>query len=194
MEKIIHNQTQLFLNDNNILCKYQSGFRKYYSTDTCLSYLNDKVKIGFEQGWMTGMILIDLQKAFDTIDHDILLEKMHCLGFSEPTIQWFRSYHTNKLFSVNLGNEFSSSGKLSCEVPQGSVLGPLLSQAVSCELLLYADDTCLICMGKDIKTIEDQLNKDFTSLCEWFIDNKLSIHFGEQKTKLNQFSSVPPKD
>ena len=106
MEKIIHNQTQLFLNDNNILYKYQSGFRKYYSTDTCLSYLNDKVQIGFEQGWMTGMILIDLQKAFDTIDHDILSEKMHCLGFSEPTIQWFRSYLTNRLFSVNLGNEF----------------------------------------------------------------------------------------
>ena len=198
MEKIIHNQTQLFLNDNNILYKYQSGFRKYYSTDTCLSYLNDKVQIGFEQGWMTGMILIDLQKALDTIDHDILLEKVHCLGFSEPTIQWFRSYLTNRLFSVNLGNEFSFSGKLSCGVPQGSVLGPFLfllyvndmPQAVSCELLLYADDMCLICMGKDIKTTEDQLNKDFNSLCEWFIDNKLSIHFGEQKTKSILFDTT----
>ena len=72
MEKVIHNQTQLFLDDDNILYKYQSGFGKYYSTDTCLSYLNDKFQIGFEQGWMTGVILIDLQKAFDTIDHDIL--------------------------------------------------------------------------------------------------------------------------
>ena len=89
MEKIIHNQTQLFLDDHNILHKYQSGFRKYYSTDTCLSYLNNKIKIGFEQGLMTGMILTDLQKAFDTIDHDILSEKMHYLGFFEPTIQWF---------------------------------------------------------------------------------------------------------
>ena len=193
MEKVIHNQTQLFLDDNNILYKYQSGFRKYYSTDTCLSYLNDKVQIGFEQSWITGMILIDLQKAFDTINHDILLIKIHCLGFSEPTIQWFRPYLTNRLFSVNFDNEFSSPGKLSCGVPQGSVLGPLLfllyvfdmPQAVSCELLLYADDTCLICMGKDIKTIEDQLNRDFSSLCEWFIDNKLSIHLGEQKP--NQF-------
>ena len=81
MENVIHNQTQLFLDDNNILYKYQSGFRKYYSIDTCLSYLNDKVQIGFEQGWMTGMILIDLQKDFDTIDNDTLLEKMHCLVF-----------------------------------------------------------------------------------------------------------------
>ena len=112
---------------------------------------------------------------------------MHCLGFSEPAIQWFISYLTNRLFSVNLGNEFSSPSKLPCGVPQGSILGPLLfllyvndmPQAVSCELLLYANDTCLICVGKDIQTIDDQLNEDFSSVCEWFIDSKLSIHFGE---------------
>ena len=81
MEKIIHNQAQLCLDDNNILYKYQSGFRKYYSTDTCLSYLNNKVQIGFEQSLVTGMILIDLQKVFDAIDHDILSEKNALLGF-----------------------------------------------------------------------------------------------------------------
>ena len=56
--------------------------------------------------------------------------------------------------------------------------------------LLYADDTCLICMGRDIKTIEDQLNKDFNSFCEWFVDNKLSIHFGEKKTKSILFGTT----
>ena len=80
MEKVIHNQTQLFLDNNNILYKYQSGFRKYYSRGTCLPYLNDKVQIGFEQGWMTGMILIDFQKPFDTIDYNILSEKNALLG------------------------------------------------------------------------------------------------------------------
>ena len=58
-----------------------------------------------------------------------------------------------------------------------------MPQAVNSKLLLYADDTCLFFMGKDSKIIGDQLNKDFNSLCEWFIDNKLSIHFGEEKTK-----------
>ena len=191
IERIIHNQTQEFLDKNNILYKYQSGFRKHHSTDTCLSYLTDKVKIGFEEGLLTGMVLIDLQKAFDTIDHSILLEKMSCLGFAGKTIAWYTSYLTNRSFIVNVGKESSSPGKLSCGAPQGSILGPLLfllyvndmPQTVNSELLLYADDTCLIYMGKNIQIIEEQLNSDFTSLCEWFIDNKLSVHFSEEKTK-----------
>ena len=191
IEKVIHNQTQNFLNKNRILCSYQSGFRKHYSTDTCLSYLTNKVQTGFEEGLLTGMVLIDLQKAFDTIDHGILLDKMKYLGFSTSTIDWFNSYLTNRSFIVNVGKEYSSPGKLSCGVPQGSILGPLLfllyvndmPQAVNSELLLYADDTCLIYTAKDTKTIEEQLNSDFNSLCEWFVDNKLSIHFGEDKTK-----------
>ena len=113
-------------------------------------------------------------------------------------MQWFRSYLTNRLFSVNVGNEFSSPGELSCGVPQGLIIGRLSCllyvndkpQAVSCELLLYADDTYLICMGKDIKTIEDQLIKDFNSLCERLIDNKLSIHFGEEETKSILFGTT----
>ena len=136
IERIIHNQTQEFLDKNNILYKYQSGFQKHHSTDTCLSYLTDKVKIGFKEGLLTGMVLIDLQKAFDTIDHSILLEKMSCLGFAGKTIARHTlqidkkndstSYLTNRSFIVNVGKEFSSPSKLSLGVPQGSILGPLL--------------------------------------------------------------------
>ena len=72
IEKIIHDQTQNFL-DKNVIYRYQSGFRKFYSTDSCLSYLNNKIATGFESGLFTGMILIDLQKAFDTINRDILI-------------------------------------------------------------------------------------------------------------------------
>ena len=84
-----------------------------------------------------------------------------------------------------------------CGVLQGSILGPLIfllyindmPQAVKCELLLYADDTCLIFQHNDIKEIEIQLNKNFSLICDWFVDNKLSIHFGEDKTKSILFSS-----
>ena len=79
IEKVIVNQTQNFLDTDMILYSYQLGFCKHYSTNTCLSYLTDKVRTGFEKGLLTGMVLIDLQKAFDTIDHGILLDKMNCL-------------------------------------------------------------------------------------------------------------------
>ena len=74
---------QTFLTDNSILYCYQSGFRKFHSTDTCLSYLNDKILKGIDCGLMTGLILIDVQKAFDTIHHEILIQKMVHMQFSD---------------------------------------------------------------------------------------------------------------
>ena len=174
IEKVIHDQTSAFLNFRNVLYNYQSGFRKKHSTDFCLSFLNDKILKGFDQGLITGMILIDLQKAFGTIDHDILLQKLYAIGFSKHSVNWFRSYPTNRIFLVNLGYVFSQPACVSSGVPQGSILGPLLfliyindmSQAVKCNLFLYGDDTCLVCQHKDINEIEKQLNKDFESICD----------------------------
>ena len=170
---------------------YQSGFRSNHSTNSCLSYLSNKIQNGSEEGNLTGMILIDLQKAFDTIDHEILLLKMKYLGFAESTINWFRSYLEERTFLVDVNGVLSNPGNLACGVPQGSILGPLLfllyvndmPQSVSCDLLLYADDSCLVFTDKSFENIENNLNKNFNSLCEWFVDNKLSIHFGEDKTK-----------
>ena len=64
-----------------------------------------------------------------------------------------------------------------------------MSQAVKCDLFFYANDTCLVCQHKDINKIENQLNEDFSNICDWFVDNKLSIHFGEDKTKSILFAS-----
>ena len=123
---------------------------------------------------MTGMILIDLQKAFNTIDHDIVLQKLYVIGFFKHLVNWFQSYLINRTFLVNLGNAFSQPACVSSGVPQGSILGPLLfliyindmSQAVKCNLFLYADDSCLVCQHKDINGIEKQLNKDFDRICD----------------------------
>ena len=146
---------------------------------------------------MTGMVLIDLQKAFDTIDQELLLQKLYAIGFLKHTVNWFQSYLSNRSFLVDLGNIFFQPASVSCGVPQGSILGPLLfliyviemSQAVKCDLFLYAHNICLVCEHKDINNIENLLNKDFCNICDWFVDNKLSIHFGEDKTKSILFAS-----
>ena len=118
------------------------------------------------------MILIDLQNAFDTIDHGILLQKLYAIGFSKQSVNWFRSYIINRTFLVNLGNVFSQPVCVSSGVPQRSILGPLLflvyindmPEAVKCNLFVYADYTHLVCQHKDINEIEKQLNKDFESI------------------------------
>ena len=83
IEKVIHNQTENFLGKNKILYKYQSGFSKSFSTNSCLTLLTDKINKGFQFGKDTGLILIDLEKAFHTTDHEILLKKMVCIGFQK---------------------------------------------------------------------------------------------------------------
>ena len=134
-ERVVLNQTEEFLSLNKVLYDYQSGFRKNDSKDTCRSFLNDRLKglKGFGDGLVTGMILIDLQKAFDTINHDILLKKLSIIGFSDHSVKWFQSYLSNRKLTVNLENFFSEVSNISCSVPQGSILGPLL-------FLIYVND------------------------------------------------------
>ena len=196
LEKVVHEQTQSYLREKKLLYNLQSGFRSQHSTNFCLSYLTDKILTGFDSGLLTGMVLIDLQKAFDTINHTFLLNKMEHMGFSKQSIKWFRSYLSERTFIVSIEKSFSSEGNLNCGVPQGSILGPLLfllyindlKQASESLLLLYADDSCIIYQSKDVQEIENKLNKDFEQVCNWFIDNKLSIHLGEDKTKCILFS------
>ena len=191
IEKVMHEQTMNCLMQNSVLHRYQSGFRMNHSTDTSLAYLMDKILTGFDSGLLTGMILIDLQKAFDIINHDILLKKMSALRFSDRSINWFQSYLSNRSFRVNVQGKYSCIAKTDCGVPQGSSLVPLLfllyvndmKQAVDCDLILYADDSCLVYQDKDVKEIERNLNKKFSDICDWFADNNLSIYLGEDKTK-----------
>ena len=194
-EKVVHLQTEKFLSDNDILYQNQSGFRPRHSTESCLTHLSDRILEACDRGCHTGMILIDLQKAFDTLDHSLLLGKLGLLNFSNDTISWFKSYLSNRTFLVNVESAFSEPADLKCGVPQGSILGPLLFllyindlPQAKCDVRLYADDTCISYTDKMVPIIEEKLNTDFNNLCDWFVDNKLSIHFGEDKTKSILFS------
>ena len=140
----------------------------------CLSFLTDKVLKGFDKGLLTGMILIDLQKAFDTVDHEILLQKLKAVRFLESTIKWIKSYLSKDIFLVNIETKLSDFGEISCRVTRGSILGHLLFlihvngmlQAVTSTLVLYGDNSCILNQHKDVVQIEKSLNKDFKNLCD----------------------------
>ena len=114
------------MSKNKIHHRFQSGFQKNYSTNTCVRHLTDKITVRFEKGLFTGMILIDLQKAFDTIDHQILMKKMKYLGFSKNVFPWFKSYLGERKFKININTSYSSPSNLIYGIPQGSILGPAL--------------------------------------------------------------------
>ena len=103
---------------------YQPGFRANHSTNLCLPFLTDKVLKGLDEDFLTGMVLIKLQKAFDTIDHEILLHKFEAIRFSKGTLQWFRSYLSERIFLVNIESKLSDFGKSSCGGPPRVYLRP----------------------------------------------------------------------
>ena len=137
------------MHSKNLLYTYQSGSRKKHFTDFCLSYLNDKILRSFDKCLMTNMIPIDFQKAFDIINHELILQKLYVIGFSKHTTNWFRSYLSNKSFLVNLWNNLSQSASVSCGVPPryySEITIVLIyvndmSQVARCDLCLYVDDS-----------------------------------------------------
>ena len=137
-----------------------------------------------------GMVLLDLQKAFDTVDHDILCNKLIHMGVG--CIGWFESYLKNRLQVVSLDGVNSKPGFVQCGVPQGSILGPLLFLcyindmpiSIKCKLLLYADDSALLVSGSDPETISQKLSQELKSCHDWLIDNKLSLHVGKTESIL----------
>ena len=122
---MIHDQTQAFLAKNRYF-DFNQDLGKISPKDLRLSYLNNEITTGFESDLHSGMILIDLQKAFDTINHEILINKMEFLRFPKDVILLFKSYLSNRTFKVSLNKTFLEPGKLLCGVPQESILGPLL--------------------------------------------------------------------
>ena len=120
LERAVYVQLENFLVDNNILYDYQSGFRRSYSTDTCLIHLLDHIKVNNSLGLYTGMILLDLQKAFDTVDHVILCNKLKTMGVD--CTDWFLSYLQNRHQIVTVGKVQSNTASVVCGVPGTSFI------------------------------------------------------------------------
>ena len=192
LEKCVYDQIEEYLQEHNLIYEFQSGFRKGYSTDTCLIYLNDYIKQQMDNGLYTGMALLDVQKAFDCVDHHILCQKLEHMGIESS---WFQSYLSNRKQIVTLGEAISNTCNVNCGVPQGSLLGPLLfliysndmKAAVKCKLLLYADDSVLLVSHKNPEIVSRTLGEEMENCYNWMVDNRLSMHAG--KTELILFAS-----
>ena len=154
----------------------------------CLINLTDYIKGEIRRGNLVGMVVIDLKKAFDTVDGEILLQKLAAMGVT--SLDWFRSYFREQCTQVDGIN--SSFLQVTCGVPQGSILGPTLflcyvndmSTCLKCQLSLYADDSALIFSGKDPGTIGNFLSGELSSCRQWLIDNRLTLHVGKTESIL----------
>ena len=116
-----------YLEEHNIICKYQSGFRAIHSTVTALLEATDTWAYNIDRGKINAVVFLDLKKAFDTVDHEILLSKLSNYGIYGNAHQWFKSYLENRTQMCSINGSLSQSCLLSCGVTQGTILGPLLS-------------------------------------------------------------------
>ena len=177
-EKLIFNQFYEYLDANKSLYEHQSGFRLLHSVATALLASTNDWYLNIDKGKYTGLVFIDLKKAFDTVDHKILLQKMNMYGVTGLEHDWFTSYLENRKQFCRVDGTSSDVRRINCRVPQGSCLGPLLFLIYINDLpfslqkshvSMYADDTA------SIGDLQNHLNLDLLKLQDWLHANKLSL-------------------
>ena len=188
-EKVMYNRITEFVEQYNILYRCQFGFRKNYSTSHALTHLINKISSAIDQRETTVGVFLDLSKAFDTLDHQILFTKLEHYGIRDVALQWIKSYFSCRRQFVQIDQTCSSTQTIKCGVPQGSILGPLffilyindLPRASKLtEPLLFADDTSIFFSHSNPDYLETVLNNELLNIDVWLRCNKLSINV--QKT------------
>ena len=163
IEKIIYRQLITFLDKNHLLTKFQFGFRPKLSTEYAATILLDSIRNNVDKGKLVGAIFVDLAKAFDTVSHAMLLDKLPLYGVGGRELEWFKDYLFFRKAKVAYNSCFSKENALLTGVPQRSILGPLLflilfNDAVDViehsSILKYADDTVLYVADQDIQSIK----------------------------------------
>ena len=200
-ERVAYNQLYSYFSDNNIFYKSQYGFRKTHSTESAALELVNRIHEYLDKNLTPLAIYMDLSKAFDTINHEILLQKLKKYGLSEKTITWFSNYLNSRKQFVSYNNTSSSFSNISTGVPQGSILGPLLFiiyvndiySVTNLDLIMYADDTCLLTpiainhsstSSKTSIDTADTLNQKLNCIYNWLSANKLSLNISKTKCML----------
>ncbi len=191
IEKLMHSRLYKFLSIHNCLYDQQFGFRNKHSTTHALTDLTEDIRNALDNNTFAIGIFIDLQKAFDTVDHKILLHKLDYYGIRGTANDWFKSYLSNRKQYVSINGFESNVTDMKFGVPQGSVLGPLLfliyindlhKSIKYCKTRHFADDTNLLIKNKSLKQLQKQVNLDLRNLCKWLKSNKISLN--ASKTEL----------
>ena len=179
LQKLMYKRLYTFLNNNII---YNNNIRQQYSTPHALINITEIIRKALDDGNIGSEVFVDLQKAFDTADHQILLAKLSHYGIRGVSNDWFKSYLSNRSQYVSINGYDSGLNVINCGVPQRSVLGPLLfllyindlNQAIKfCKVHHFADDTNLLCPGKSIKKLNELVNADLKLLVNWLNANKI---------------------
>ena len=184
-EKLVFEQLSRYLTTNKILTDYQSGFRKGFSTCFSLLRTTNEWLVNMDKCLINGVVFLDLKKAFDTVDHDILIKKLEFYGIKNNTLRWFISYLSHRKQVCKVGMSVSNSENIKTGVPQGSNLGPLLFLLYINDLpkcldssvpALFADDTNLTISGATATEIQDNLEIELNKVHMWLLANKLTLN------------------
>jgi hypothetical protein len=185
LEKVVHRRLYSFLEKCNILNDKQYGFRPARSTIDAITEFTSDLLPALDNKQKCLGVYLDLSKAFDTINHQILLKKLDYYGIRGKALEWFKSYLNQRRQYVCYKDVHSSVQNVEYGVPQGSVLGPLLFILYSNDIpnslqhskaILFADDTTVYHMGNDLRTLYDQVNFDLANLNDWFRANLHVVH------------------
>ena len=185
IEKLVHKRLTVFLEQKELFYDLQFSFRNNTSTNHALIHITEKIRKALDNGFFACGVYIDLQKAFDTVKHSILINKLSYYGVRGIANNWFKTFLTNRQHFTSI--EENSSDEITNDhgVPQGSVLGPLLfliyindlHKAIkNSDVYHYADDTNLLLTHKSPKKINKLINQDLTTLCKWLRANKISLN------------------
>ena len=200
LEKLMFIRLISFIEKHKILYQDQYGFRKNHSTEMAIINLTTKITEAIENKKFTIGIFLDLSKAFDTVDHSILINKLEYYGIRGIALEWFKSYLSDRSQIVKFHEHRSNMETITCGVPQGSVLGPLLfllyvndihrsSKILS--FILFADDTNIFNSHSDISTLTNTTNEELKKVAEWLRANKLSLYL--KKTQFIIFKAKNKK-
>ena len=185
LEKLFDKRLQKFIDKCDILTDSQYGFRSNRSTSLALIELLEEICTAIDNKKITVGVFIDLKKAFDTLDHELLLKKLEHYGVRGVALKWLTSYLYKRKQFVQIGNTCSDLRDITCGVPQGSVLGPKLfimyindicNVSDIIKFILFADDTNLFKCGDNVEELCTQLSNELSKLLIWFDINKLSLN------------------